>query len=73
MIKVQVFPSIALMWKLIVYDENGNEKHEGHCVDRLHLIGTAHSYNRVRPDQTYVIKADLPEVYDSLTVYKVIA
>lgn len=73
MIRVQTFPSIAPMWKLITYDGEGNKKCEDHCVDRLHLIGTAYSYNRVRPDQTYVIKADLPEVYDSFTEYKVIA
>jgi len=73
MIKVQTFPTVAPMWILTVYDENGNEKTKGYCVDRSHLIGTAHSYNRVRPDQTYIIKADLPEVYDSFAEYKVIA
>ena len=72
MIKVQTFPTIAPMWKLIVYDENGNEKNTGYCVERSHLIGVAHSYNRVRPDQTYVVKADLPETRYSLTEYKVI-
>ena len=73
MIKVQTCPSIDPMWILTVYDENGDEKTQGHCVDRLHLIGTAHSYNRVRPDQTYVIKADLPKEYDRFAEYKVIA
>lgn len=73
MIKVQTFPTVAPMWILTVYDENGNEKTQGHCVDRSHLIGTAYSYNRVRPDQTYIIKADLPEVYDSFAEYEVIA
>lgn len=73
MIKVQTSPTVAPMWTLTVYDENGNEKTQGHCVDRSHLIGTAYSYNRVRPDQTYVIKADLPKEYDSFAEYKVIA
>lgn len=73
MIKAQIFPRVAPIWVLTVYDENGNEKNKEYCVDRLHLIGTAYSYNRVRPDQTYIIKADLPEVYDSFAEYKVIA
>lgn len=72
MIKIQTYPTIAPMWKLIVYDENGNNKQEGYCVDRLHLIGTAYSYNRVRPDQTYVVKADLPKEYDNLIEFKTI-
>lgn len=73
MIRVQTFPSIAPIWILTVYDENGNEKTQSHCVDRSHLIGTAYSYNRVRPDQTYLIRADLPKEYDRFAEYKVIA
>ena len=73
MIKAQIFPTVAPMWVLTVYDENGDEKHKEYCVDRSYLVGTAYSYNRIRPDLTYIIKADLPKEYDSFTKYKVIA
>ena len=73
MIKVQTFPSIAPMWILITYDKDGNEKNRDFCVDRLHIIGTAYSYNRVRPNQTYVVKADLPKEYDSFAEYKTLS